>query len=253
MHSRWPLLLLFVGCRVADAPENLEQLMAYGLVAFDDPLSHPAIVEALIPELEAHRADLEQGMRANRLTGADLREAGQPVRGPVDIMGAVGLVHYTHETSDVLRVITHLHKDRVFEGTVEYAVEDRGRLHCFRDGDCDTYFHEVTETSKVPILGEAVQRSRQEFAWTETPEGDAVLLGRTLAPEPVDFNTNLMAIHQQYGFLAIFETDSGSERVEAFWVDATFIGLDVPDRTAVNSAVNAMHGYAAEVDEWLER
>lgn len=239
------------GCRVVDAPARLEDLMVFGFREFDDEAARQAVAERLLEEVPEHREGLTEGLRATELARPDLRAAGVPTNEPVDILGAVGLVRYEHATAGVARVITHLHKDQVFDETLTYTVVDHGDRACFLAGDCETYAYEAVEETAVPLLGTSTQRLRQELAWVETDAG-AVLLGRTLAPEPVVFTTELVAIDQQFGFLALWDDRGGSQRVEAFWVDARFLGLDVPDRFAVDQAVGSMGRYAEQVDQFLD-
>jgi hypothetical protein len=77
------------------------------------------------------------------------------------------------------------------------------------------------------------------------------VLGRSLVPGGVLFNTDLVRVDQQYAVQVLWDVQGSARRLETFWVEAEFIGLDVPDAYAVNEAVGEMAKYAEEVDAWL--
>jgi hypothetical protein len=50
----------------------------------------------------------------------------------------------------------------------------------------------------------------------------------------------------------IYQDHQIARRIEAFWVDAEFVGMDVPENTAVNNAVSQMGEQAGLIDDWID-
>ncbi|MBW1879023.1 MAG: hypothetical protein JRJ84_11720, partial [Deltaproteobacteria bacterium] len=65
------------------------------------------------------------------------------------------------------------------------------------------------------------------------------------------FSSNLMRVYQQYSFAMVYVDGDGSRRMEAFWVDAEIIGMDVPEGFAVNQAIKQMHDSAELIDDFV--
>jgi hypothetical protein len=238
---------------VIDAPETLEALLVYGFERFDDPAAREAVGDTLSSIVDPHYAELEAGVRVDDLTAEDLLAAGVDDPGEVSILGAAGLVVYRHPVDAVLGVVTHPHRDEVFEDASAYTVlAEEGDRECFVAGECTEYAFEAQETTDLAMLGTVTHRFHLEMARVTSAEGPDLVLGRTLAPDPVRFSTQLMAVDQQYGLFALWDEADGCTRLEAFWVDARFIGLEVPDYFAVEQAVSSMAAYAEEVDAWLD-
>ncbi len=244
--------LALAGCRVVDAPDNLEALMVFGFVHLADPPEIQAVADELPGLVRRNRDDIADGYRVDSLTRADLRAAGV-APGPVDaIVGALGTVAYTRDFPDVLDAISHPHKDWIADNTVAYTVLDDTDRACFLRGDCPTYEVTAEQVTSQPILGELTQTFTQQFAWVTHGDRDAVA-SRILAPDPVDVSSGLFAIDQQYSFFLVRPLPGGGcERTEAMWAEARAIGMDVPDSFAVDAAVGAMGKQAERVDAWIE-
>ncbi len=244
-------IVLFSGCKVADAPDNLEDLLVFGFAHFEDkPASLIDMYEQLQPLVKKQRTAMSDGFRINNLSPEDLEEAG--VQNPdIDkILGAVTFADYTHDLDEVMVPITHKHKDQIFEQFLAYKVikdTDRG---CFLDGECEFYEATVEQTVKVPLLGEATQQTRTAYRWVD---GDVPLVvGRYITSEPVDFSTNIAKINQQYGLSVMYPVGKGCRRVEALWVEAKIIGMDVPDSFAVDNFASSHIAQIERTDAYLD-
>jgi hypothetical protein len=250
------LLALLSGCKVVDAPQDLEDLMVFGFVNFDDVEFLEATEAALIPLVEAQLEDLSDGYRVTELTREDLEAGGVEVaEGEVEVIGAMGTVDYRHDIVPVLEVAIDEDKEEMFpDNFVAYEVLDTTDVGCFLAADCDSMDQEVFERSKVPALGEGERTYDASYRWVDTEDLPRALFIRQVAPKEMKFEGSAinLTVHQQYSFVMIYEKDGVGRRVEAFWVDADLVGLDVPDTFAVDNAVNAISDQAARVDAWID-
>jgi hypothetical protein len=248
------LVLGIGGCKVADAPDGLEDLVVFGFEHFDDKDAVvQQVADDLGPLLDRHADELESGFRVSNLTAAHLSAAGVEDANVEDVIGALGLVPYRHGLDDILPVLTRGDKADLFEPILAYDIEAETDRDCFLAHACDTLEQTVTETSKVTLLGEATRTYDLQYRWVERSDGGTTLLIRTLNPEPVELSSNIAKVHQQYALVAIFEDGRGAEhRAETFWVDAEIIGMDVPDAFAVDNAVLSMAAQAERIDAFLD-
>lgn len=250
------LLALLSGCKVVDAPDDLEALMVFGFVNFDDDIEFLEATEAeLIPLVEAQLEDLSDGYRVAELTRADLTEAGVEGEGEVEIIGAMGTVDYRHDIEPVLEVAIDEDKEEMFpDNFVAYEVRETSDVDCFLAGTCDRMDQEVFERAKVNLLGEGERTYDASYRWVDNPDLPRALFVRQIAPTEMKFEGSAinLTVHQQYSFVMIYEKDGVGRRVEAFWVDADLVGLDVPDTFAVDNAVSAITGQAERVDDWID-
>ena len=243
-------LIFLSGCKVTDAPESLEDLVVYGFVHFDD--EDAGILEETVanlgPLVDSHSDDLGDGVRVEELRNVDLVAAGVPDADVEGIVGALGAVTYVSGLDDVFEITSHHHKDELFDNVSVYEVLEETDRDCFINHGCERFEQTLHEVTKITLLGEADRTFVNQFRWVNTDSGEALVI-RSLSPDPVSFNSNIVKVHQQYAFVVLEEVGAGTERIESFWVDAEVIGLDVPDNYAVNSAINAMAEQAERIDE----
>ncbi|MEZ4235492.1 MAG: hypothetical protein R3F59_04880 [Myxococcota bacterium] len=243
------------GCKVVDAPVDLESLMVYGFVNFDQDSDAylRETADSLLPVINANYPALTgDGYRVNNLTRADLRSVGVN-NDTEDIVGAMGLVDYTHKIDPVVDAASRGDKDKMFpENFVEYEILSQSDRPCFLSHDCDTLDQKVHEVADVAILKEAERTYESAYRRVETDTLGEVTFVRQLSPDPVEFSTNIANVFQQYSFVMLYGEKNHARRIEAFWVDAEFIGMDVPDVTAVNQAVKQMGEQAARIDAWID-
>lgn len=247
------LLPLLSGCKVVDAPESLEELVVFGFVHFEDEEDFLIeTAEGLIPIAEDSVEELTEGYRVDELTSEDLTAVGIENADVQGIIGAMGLADYTHDIDEVARMISHRQKDELFEDTLEYEVLEESERVCFLDHRCLEYFQRIRETTSVPLLGDATREFDSAYRWVEHEDYGWILFIRTLSPDPVTFSSNVVKVNQQHSFAMLYEPGNTARRVEAFWVDAQIIGLDVPDSYAVDTAVQSMADRAELVDTEIE-
>ena len=249
------LIATLMGCKVVDAPEDLEALMVYGFTYFGDEDERylQETADSLLPILARDAESLADGNRINDLTAADLEQAG--VTAPIEsgIVGAVGLVEYRHDVVDILDVVSHPDKAAMFpDNFLEYVVQQSTDRPCFLSEECPTLDQTIFEKTKIVLLGEGERTYDSSYRWITAEEAGRVAFIRQIAPEEMKFSSGIAVVNQQYSFVMLYEDGGVAHRVEAFWVDAEVIGMDVPDSYSVDQAVNAMSDQAARVDDWLD-
>jgi hypothetical protein len=251
------LVPLLTGCKVVDAPEDLEALMVYGFVNFENDIEYLEETEkTLIPLVEEQLEDLSDGYRVANLTEDDLAAAGvEVVSSDVsEIIGAMGTVDYRHDIEPVLQVATDPDKEVMFDNFVAYDVLDTSPTQCFFEHDCERLDQEVFERTKIQALGEGERTYSSSYRWVESEDLPKAVFIRQIAPEEMEFEGSAinMTVHQQYSLVMIYEKDGVGRRVEAFWVDAELVGVDVPDTFAVDTAVNTIANQAERIDTWID-
>lgn len=241
------------GCRVVEAPDRLEELVVYGFVHFDeeDPAYLQAMADNLIPAAEQHLEALAEGYHVDALTAGDLAAVGIAAD-VTSIIGALGRASYTHALDDVLCGVTWPDKAEVFDAYVSYEIlEEEGDRGCFLEGACDRYGFRARQTVEVTLLGASTQELEVGFRHVARADGEPVVVSRVLAPDPIEFSTSLLAVDQQYALVVLVPEGAGTRRLEAFWVDASMVDVDMPEYFAVNMAVGEMQDQADRVDAFL--
>lgn len=247
------LLAQLSACKVIEAPESLEDVVVYGFRHYDEDQDYLAATHAnLGPEVDVRLEELSEGYLVSDLSSDDLDVAGVKGADVSNIVGALATVTYTHELDEVVSVLTRGDKAEIFEDTLTYEVLESTGRHCFLDRSCDRLDYRVHEVTKVAILGEAERTFDISYRWVETDDGTWVVYQRTLNPNPITFSSDLLKVHQQYQLVALYPDDGGTRRVEAFWVDAEIVGMDMPESLAISTTVSTMEDQAAAVDAYLD-
>lgn len=260
MRASIPLLLL-TGCVVVDAPEDFEDMVAYGFANFDGGEEYTrALSEKLIPYVVDNVEPLEEGYRVTALGVDELGAAGVEVTEDmlestdtgdvVGIIGAASTVYYGTDLDGAAWIVTFPDKELMIENMQAYDFVDSTDLQCFLDKTCDSFEASVEETTEVVVIGVTTRRFTLEARRTYLEDGTEVITARTLAPEPSEIEADWLQVHQQYGYSFLFESEAGVRRIEGFWVDADVIGMDVPDYFAVEQAVGAMAKSAEEMEAY---
>jgi hypothetical protein len=247
--------LLLAGCKVVDAPDALEELVVYGFVHFDDDIEYlEAMGEKLFPAVAEHEDELAEGYFVDLLTAGDLTLAGVEDAETEGIIGALGRSDYTHDLDAALCGISWPDKanTEAFESYLEYTLEDDGNLDCFLARECERYDSTATQRVDAPILGEAVQSFSRSFRWVEPRDTEPYVVSRLLAPEPIAFETEILAVDQQYSLVVLYPDGQATRRLETFWVEARALGFELPEAFAVSNAVNTMQNQADEIDAFID-
>lgn len=246
----WFLLL---ACKVTDAPDNVEELVVYGFEHFEDePRFLRAMGAELFPWVDDHFDEMEEGWRVETLTEAHLEAAGVEDPEIDGVLGALAAVDYRHGVDAVLPVILDDHKAELFDHILAFEVLDQTDKECFLSRECDTYERHVRQTARVTLLGEATQEIFSSWRWIESEDGTAFLVERTLAPDPITFSTNIVAVDQQYALVVLYPWEGHGRRSEAFWVESRVIGADVPDSFGITQAANSIVEQADRIDDHLD-
>jgi hypothetical protein len=248
------MLLFAFGCTVVDAPEDLDEMMVFGFEHFnDDPAYLAAMTENLVPAVDAQVDAVRDGYRVNDLTIEALASAGVEDGDVSSILGAMGSGDYRHPLDELIVPMLAYNRADLFDNIRSFEiVDEQGDRECFEVGDCDEYEFLADQTIDATLLGDASQEFTNEWRWIDTDIG-RVLFSRTFTPDGIRFTSDLMVIHQQYGLAVVYpQGDLPPRRVEAFWVDGEFVGIDVPAYFAVQSMARAMGAQATRIDDYLD-
>jgi hypothetical protein len=247
------LLIATAPACVVDAPETIEELVVFGFQNYDErPAYLEATIEGLLPLLPDVEEELEDGYRVDLLAEEHLEAAGIESPQTEGIVGALGAATYCHDLDPVLDVITDPDKDELFEAVESYEVTSEHDRDCFLAGDCERMDLSIEEVADASLLGMATRSYTASFRWIELEDGRRVIASRTLAPEPVSFTTDFLAVYQQYAFVVLYQDGEHARRLETLWVDADLGELDVPDLFAVQQAVRAMGTQAERICALLD-
>ena len=248
------LIASLAGCKVVDAPADLEDLEVYGFVHYGERADYLAATAAGIdPLADTYDAQLREGYRVTDLTTDDLALAGVDATISSSIVGMAGRVDMTSDLTELADTWTYAHLDEVLSVTLGYEVRaEEGDRDCFVSGDCETYAVDGWRQNDMGLFGTSEQTFRREYRWTTTGDGEPALSFREICTEPSDISSGLLAVHQQYSFSLMFQRDTGTVRVDAFWIDAEAIGIEVPDGLALQMAVQAMQHTAEDVDAYVD-
>jgi len=246
------LVLATTGCKVVDAPDNLEELVVFGFESFGDERSMKATLDELVPLVDLNAADLSDGFRVSDLGVEQLVSAGIEGAEVAGIVGAMGLMPYRNPVDPVIDIATSHDKADLFEQITEFSATDLTDRECFLAHECESFSQSVDETAQVALLGSSARSYTHTVYWIEHEEYGTVAAIRSLSPDPIEFSSNLAKVNQQYGLAYIIPDGDGARRVEAFWVDAEIIGMDVPDSFAVDTAVSQMAKQAENIDAIIE-
>lgn len=254
MRLALPLVIALGGCKVVDAPQDLEDLMVYGFDNYDrDPAFLAAMGQNLLPQVDDQFDVIANGYRISSLTADDVDAAGVQDATVTSILGAMGAVDYRHPISDILPPMIAPNRADLFDQIQAYDVtSETGDRDAFVAGDIDRYDFTATQTVTVTFLGDSTQTFDANYRWITPDQGDPFVVIRTMSPGGVQFNSNIMVVHQQYGLAVVYPHADTARRVESFWVDAEVIGMDVPDYYAVDQAAKTMAQQAQRVDDYVD-
>ena len=254
MNRLIPIVLFAGACNVVDAPENLEELVVFGFVQFDDDPSGVATAEGLLPLTDTLAEELTTGFRVSAITFDELIEAGVPAEEGNPIVGVSATVQMDSSVDDVAVAWSFPRMQEVLEVTLDFRIDSEdGELDCFLSHECDTYAYDGWRQNDIGFLGESEQVFRREYRWLTLEDDSVILATRDIVPEPAVMSGNVFRLNQQYSYTLIFPNeDGGSTRMDTFWVDAEVIGIELPDYFALDTAVNNMQNTAEQVDAFTE-
>ena len=254
-HGLILMSLLLPGCRVVDAPDAIEELVVFGFVHFDEDVEYlEAMGDKLFPAVAEHEDELAEGYFVDLLTAEDLELAGVEDAETEGIIGALGRSDYTNDLDAVLCGMSWPDKanTEAFESYLDYTLEDDGNLACFLARECDRYDTSATQKVTASILGEATQSFSRSFRWVEPRDAEPYVVSRLLAPEPIAFDSEILAVDQQYSLVVLYPDGQATRRLETFWVEARALGFELPEAFAVSNAVSTMQNQADEIDAFID-
>ena len=247
------VLLLGAGCKVEDAPERLEQLMVFGFQHFEDHRAQQVeIRETLEPEVELDWDELNQGFRIDTLSAEDLEDAGIEGADVSHIIGAVGGGQYRYPLQEVLEAITEPAREQHYDHVVGWELLEQSGYACFLEDRCQRYRWRARETVKAGILGEVTHTFDGVLRRFEDDQGEPFAVGRILSPERAEMTTNVVKLHQQFSYFVLYPHEGVTRRVEAFWIEAEVIGIDIPDAFAVDQFAAGVARQIERVDAYLD-
>ena len=239
---------------MVDAPDSLADLLVFGFVNFEQPAEYPqATAEGILPQTDTFATELEDGYRITPLNQEDLESARLNGTIEAEIVGMSAEVGMTSSLSDFARAWSNPHMEEVLSTTLSFAVgKEDGDLDCFVDRRCETYGFDAHREVDLTIFGTATQDFRREFRWTSLESGTPVLTVRETIPTETTMTSPVLVIHQEYVYTMLFD-DDGTQRLDAYWIDAEVIGADIPDSFALDFAVKGMKKAAEDVDLWVDQ
>ncbi|MCB9698696.1 MAG: hypothetical protein H6738_18080 [Alphaproteobacteria bacterium] len=253
-----PLLLVGLcatGCKVIDAPEDLEDLAVFAFRTFadDDPAFPTTAVDGLQPVLTTNAEELAAGYRVTELTEADLEAVGLTSTIDDGITGMAATASYDSDADDIAAAWTNPHMDEVIASTLAYElISEDGDRDCFLDHACERYAVQARRVNDMSLFGTSEQVFTRElrWAWSETLERE-LLTARDLAPDPSTMSSDFVAVDQQYSYSLFLPEESGTLRFDTFWLEVRVIGLDIPDTFALDMSISMMGNTADQVDAWV--
>lgn len=248
------VLLLALGCRPPEAPDTIEEMMLFGFDTYheEDPAWMQALGEKLIPWVDNHLVEAAEGYEINALTAENLATVGLEVPVTEGIIGAVVALDYDIPLQTLGEGLSHLHQEEIFENYLEFTRDTSVDRDCFLDGECPVYDTSDSIHSDVGFLGiEMWSELTASLRWLTLPDGTRALAHRHLGPDPVLFNVDWMAVHQQYSFTFSWErADGGSRRAQAIWVEGEVISDDFSESALLNIGITAIHNAAEDMTAW---
>lgn len=251
-----PLLLLSTGCQATRAPEAWEDLVVYGFVEYEGrETALRDLFDGAVTTADANPEAFAEGYAVTALGTDSLEEAGvvglPAFEGaPPAILGASAATAMRADFDAVIEVVTSDRLEEVYGLTVQYDAENTTDRDCFLAGDCDTFQFDGYRVN-TSFFGETRQSFVRQFRRVEADDGTPVVVQRTLSPTGMEIDSALFRVHQHYDLSLLWPGDSGTRRIETFWVQAEIIGADVPETVALSQAVRAMHQSAEELDAYL--
>lgn len=247
------LLILLSACKVVEAPENIEALMIFGFVHHheEDPQLTQDFVQNMIPEMEAHATALEDGYHVDSLCPSDIEAAGFNSSADVNISGMASRTHLNSDYDDVLWALSFQDTTQIFDATKEFEITKATDRDCFLDKSCEFYDYSAHRVLDLSVLGSAEQDVTAGFRNITLEDGTDAALWRVGSPK--EAKATLAVLHQQYSMdLILPDTkDGGTWRITAIWIDAEFVGIELPDSFLVSTSVNQLKNAAEDVDAFI--
>lgn len=246
---------LLPGCKVVDAPEDIETLMIFGFTHAneEDDSYGTAVVESLLPEIAAHAEDLDAGYRVNSLSTEDIEAVGADPGDDVEIMGVASRIAIASSIEDIAWGLTFPDTTQIYASTKVFELLENSDRDCFVALTCPSYTYRAHRVLDLGVLGEVEQEFDGSFRWAETESGQRAILWRSISPDPAITTSNLMSVHQQYSMDIFLEDEKGAvSRVSAIWIDATLgESGDLPDAFLIDQAVTQLGEGAADLDTFI--
>ncbi len=250
------LIALAAGCEATRAPEAYEDLVVFGFINFEGrSVALEDLFAGAVSTVDGNPEAFAEGYAVTALGTESLVEAGvsdipEFDGDPPAILGASAATAMLAPLEAVIEVITSDRLEEVYGLTVQYDAENPTDRDCFLAGECDTFSFDGYRVNDS-FFGETRQDFFRQFRRIEAEDGTEVVLQRTLSPSGMEIDSNLFRIHQHYDLSLLWPSESGTRRIETFWVQAEIIGADVPETVALSHAVRAMHKSAEELDTYL--
>jgi len=248
------IALSLIACRPPEAPDTFADMMVFGFVHFEDeePDSLQSLGEKMIPWLDKHIEETQEGYETAPMTPEDLVEAGVDAPDRSSIVGvAVGL-DYTVGVDALAGGISHPNQDEIFEIYIDFEREDLTDRDCFLKRDCELHRTNDTLHSDVGLGIELWTEYKTNFRNVDLEDGTKLVLHQSVTNEPVEFNIDAIAVYQQYGFSLAWERDDGTaRRAQAMWADMELLDGDAGEGFHLSLTINSMQNGAEDMDAFL--
>ncbi len=254
---RWSAIALLAvclpGCKVFDAPDTIEELVVYGFVGFDEGADRAgAAATGLHPLLLTYEDDLLEGLRIDDLSQEDIDSAGVDTVLELGIVGLAAKVPMTSSLEDIAWAWSYPQMDEFLDVTTDFEVRtEYGDRDSFLAGTSETYAYDGWRQNDMGMLGSSEQEFTRQFQRTSLDDGTAAIVIRELIPDGSDMSSNLVRIDAQFSYTVLFADGDDTLRLDAYWIDAEAIGLELPDYFALEQAVTSMNATAQQVDAFI--
>lgn len=248
------MLPFLLACAPPAAPERFEDMMGFGFehLGDQDPRPLEDLAVKLRDWLEANFDDLADGYAISPLTEANLVGAGVDASVEEGIVGVVAGVRMAVSLDRVAHGLAWDDQQDIFSS---YLAFERATAHdplCFEAGDCLVLDTVDTVTADVGLGITYDTEYDLGYRWIELDDGSPTVFRRMSGPDPVEFNKDFLAVHQQYGFSFFYENEDGqTRRIQAIWADGEVVGGDAEQDLYMSLAIRQILTASAELEAWV--
>jgi hypothetical protein len=240
---------------VTVAPDDIEAMTGFGFQHLpgdrDGPLE--SLGEKLQPWIEDNFVEASEGFEVLPLGAEELEAWGVTVSEDTAVLGAMVGIDYQSSLDRVLEGMTWPRQDEIFSSFLEFERQELMDRDCFLSQECAEYM--VVDTVLFDVGALEIQSNytaTTRYRHVNSDEGWGVAWG-FVTPDPVEFNVDYLAVNQQYGFSWLYpQSNGGTRRVHAVWIEGELIGIDLPEDFQLQMAIDGMVRSAAELDAWLQ-
>jgi len=252
MRFLLPLSLLAACARPPEAPSDLYDIGAflYAEHPSGDEAARDAGMESLSAWLDAQGQDAGEGYEVAPLTADVVSALDDNPHTVEDLWGVAVATPSDHGMGDLLHALLEAALDTVSPG--QYGAFDRtweGDIDCFLSGACERISSTEDIEVLLPMGVEGQQHTANQYVWSGTEAGDAVLQ-RSWLPQPGSFSMSWIVIPDQYYLQAVLPSETGAWRLQITWMVET--GGVMPTDLLMQQTADSMVDLATATEAWMD-